>query len=183
MLNWSSIFIPITSIQSLRNKTPQRLTVGSHNWSSIKGITEFILLTIRIPWTAPFLNISRDEKLISWSDSLLHCCTTAVVGIALPKRKITVSPRCGSKSSSVHAKKFQLCPTLCDPIETVALQAPLSLGFSRQEYWSGLLFPPPRDLPNLGIQWTSLVSRALAGGFSDILFNPMNPKIPFLWNQ
>ena len=33
---------------------------------------------------------------------------------------------------------------------TVACQAPLSMGFSRQEYWSGLPFPPPRDLPNPG---------------------------------
>ena len=41
----------------------------------------------------------------------------------------------------------QSCPTLCDP-RTVASQAPLFMGFSRQEYWSGLPCPPPRDLPN-----------------------------------
>ena len=35
---------------------------------------------------------------------------------------------------------------------TVALQNPLSMGFSRQEYWSGLLFPAPEDLPNPGIK-------------------------------
>ena len=35
---------------------------------------------------------------------------------------------------------------------TVALQAPLSMGFSRQEYWSGLPFPSPGDLPNPGIK-------------------------------
>ena len=34
---------------------------------------------------------------------------------------------------------------------TIARQAPLSMGFSRQEYWSGLPFPPPEDLPDLGI--------------------------------
>ena len=45
----------------------------------------------------------------------------------------------------------------------VARQAPLSMGFPRQEYWSGLLFPPPRDLPDPGIEPTSLVSPALAG--------------------
>ena len=39
---------------------------------------------------------------------------------------------------------------------TVAHQAPLSLGFSRQEYWSELPFPPPGDLPNLGIERGSL---------------------------
>ena len=48
---------------------------------------------------------------------------------------------------------------------TVAHQGPLSLVFSRQEYWSGLPFPPPGDLPNLGIE---LVSSALAGKFLTI---------------
>ena len=44
---------------------------------------------------------------------------------------------------------------------TVARQAPLSMGFPRQEYWSGLPFPPPEDLPNTG---TDPVTPALAGG-------------------
>ena len=43
------------------------------------------------------------------------------------------------------------CPTLVTP-GTVALQAPLSMGFSRQEYWSGLPFPSPEDLPDPGIE-------------------------------
>ena len=43
--------------------------------------------------------------------------------------------------------------------------APLSKGFSRKEYWSGLPFPPPGDLPNPGIEPMSLTSPALAGGF------------------
>ena len=45
---------------------------------------------------------------------------------------------------------------------TAARQAPLSMGFSRQEYWSGLSFPSQRDLPNPGIKPPS---PALAGGF------------------
>ena len=48
---------------------------------------------------------------------------------------------------------------------TVACQAPLSMGFSRQEYWSGLSFPPPSDLLYPGIKPASLVSPALAGRF------------------
>ena len=48
---------------------------------------------------------------------------------------------------------------------TVAHQTPLSMGFSRQECWSGLPCPPPRNPPNLGIELASLVSSALAGGF------------------
>ena len=48
---------------------------------------------------------------------------------------------------------------------TVARQAPLSMGFSRQEYWSGLPCPPPGDLPCLGIEPESIMPPALAGGF------------------
>ena len=48
---------------------------------------------------------------------------------------------------------------------TVAHQAPLSMGFPRQEYWSGLPLPPPRDLTDPGVEPASLVSPALAGGF------------------
>ena len=59
---------------------------------------------------------------------------------------------------------------------TVALQAPLSMGFSRQEYWTGLPFPPPGDLSDPGIKVTS---PALAGGFftTETPGNPINTKI------
>ena len=50
--------------------------------------------------------------------------------------------------SSLVAKS---CPTFATPW-TIALQVPLSVGFSRQEYWSGLAFPSPGDLPNLGTE-------------------------------
>ena len=50
-------------------------------------------------------------------------------------------------------------PTLCDTW-TVAHQAPLSMGFSRQEYWSGLPFPFPGDLPDPGIELRSLALQA-----------------------
>ena len=51
---------------------------------------------------------------------------------------------------------------------TVARQAPLSIGFSRPEYWSGLPFLPPEDLPNPGIKPASRVPLALAGRFPSI---------------
>ena len=47
---------------------------------------------------------------------------------------------------------------------TVAHQAPLSMGFSRQEYWNGLPFPLPGDLPNPGIEPSSPVALALPNG-------------------
>ena len=48
---------------------------------------------------------------------------------------------------------------------TTTHQVPLSMEFSRQEYWSSLPFPTPRDLPNPGIEPTSPVSPALVGRF------------------
>ena len=51
---------------------------------------------------------------------------------------------------------------------TVAHQAPLSMGFSRQEFWSGFPCPPPGDLPNPGTEPMSLISPALAGRFFTI---------------
>ena len=45
----------------------------------------------------------------------------------------------------------QSCPTLCNPVDC-SPQAPPSMGFFRQEYWSGLPFPSPGDLPNIGIK-------------------------------
>ena len=48
---------------------------------------------------------------------------------------------------------------------TVACQAPLSMGFSRQGYWSELPFPSPGDLPNPGTESASLMSLALQAGY------------------
>ena len=60
-----------------------------------------------------------------------------------------------------ESKVPQSCLTLCDPMGCTAYQAPLSIGFSRQEYWSGLPLLPPRDLPNPGTESESSVSPVL----------------------
>ena len=75
----------------------------------------------------------------------------------------------------VHNKVIQLCVSVCVcalncdqlfvTLWTKALQAPLSMEFSRQEYWSGLPFPSPGDLPNPEIKPISLEPTALAGEF------------------
>ena len=59
------------------------------------------------------------------------------------------------------AKLLQSCATLW----TVACQAPLTMGFSRQEYWGGLPHPPPGDLPEPGIEFVSFTSPASADRF------------------
>ena len=84
-------------------------------------------------------------------------------------RKWSISPHPLSMHSSDFLSKGEACglshvrPTVTP--QTVAHQALLSMKFSRQEYWSGLPFPPPGDLPHPGMEPTSLVSPVLAGGF------------------
>ena len=57
------------------------------------------------------------------------------------------------------------CVQLIATLWTIVCKAPLSMGFSRQEYWSELPCPPPWDLPDPEIEPVSLTSPALAGGF------------------
>ena len=73
----------------------------------------------------------------------------------------------GSSWPRVHAcllSRFSLIQ-LCVTLRTVAPQAPLSIAFCRQEYWSGFPCPPPGDLPDPWIKPMSVMSPALAGGF------------------
>ena len=62
---------------------------------------------------------------------------------------------------------------------TVACQSPLSMGFSRQEYWSGLPFPSPGDLPEPGIEHASPEASPLAGRF----FTTKPPRKPKCYNN
>ena len=68
------------------------------------------------------------------------------------------------------------CVQLFSALWTVACQAPLSMEFSRQEYWSGLPYPTPGNLPDPGIEPRSLVSPALTGG----LFTTEPPGKPLI---
>ena len=73
-------------------------------------------------------------------------------------------------SHTTYISSFQVCALLNHvrlfaALWTVAYQAHLSMGFSRKEYRNGLPFATPGDLPDLGIEPTSLVSPALQGDF------------------
>ena len=70
-------------------------------------------------------------------------------------------PMCMCMCMQSHFSHVQLFATLW----TVARQAPLSVGSSRQENWSELPCPPPGDIPDPGIEPASLKPPALAGGF------------------
>ena len=58
-----------------------------------------------------------------------------------------------------------ICVCLFETLWTVACQAPLTMGFSRQEYWGGLPHPPPGDLPEPGIEFVPFTSPASADRF------------------
>ena len=62
----------------------------------------------------------------------------------------------------IYEKNWYVCAQSCPTLWTVAHQAPLFMGFLRQEYWTGLPFPTPGNLPNPGIKPASPV---LAGRF------------------
>ena len=86
-------------------------------------------------------------------------------------RACTTQPRLVSAVSILRFVSLCACAQMLSCVQlfvtpwTVAHQAPLSMKFSRQEYWCGLPFPSPGDLPNPGIAPTSLASLALAGRF------------------
>ena len=65
---------------------------------------------------------------------------------------------------------------------TVARQAPLSMGFSRQEYWNRLPFPSPVDLPDPGREPTSLAPPALVGRFFTTK-SSMDDKTSQIWGK
>ena len=65
----------------------------------------------------------------------------------------------------MHAKLLQSCLTLCNPMDCSLPDSSVSMAFSRQEHWGGLLFPPPRDLHNPGSESLSPKPPALVGGF------------------
>ena len=92
---------------------------------------------------------------------LWHCSLPSHLGRGLPGPDPTFPTYWCLRAKLLQSYHIQLFVTLW----TVAHQAPLSMGFSRQEYWSGLLCPPPGDLPDPGIEPTSLTSPALAGRF------------------
>ena len=93
---------------------------------------------------------------------------------------------------SVVCVPAQSCMTLCYPVDCSHPQAPLSMEFSRQEYWSGLPFPTPRYLPDPVVETASLESPALAGGFYIMVLPGKHLVIcrkcyiynlPFIWDN
>ena len=123
-------------------------SVGSHrvgqDWSNLAAA---MIVTTVLNWKQwIFGNPSTESTFSLWLQSVyMHCRVSA-------RHHIWLEP--GSQIPN-HAKvkvKLLSCARLFVTPWTVAYHAPLSMGFSRQEYWSGLPFPSPGDLPDAGIE-------------------------------
>ena len=95
--------------------------------------------------------------------------------------KIWIWTKCAIRTLRAHTCQTLsvcvcVCPMFWDCTDCIAHQAPLSMGFSRQKYWNGLLFPSLGDLPDPGIDSESPVSLALLGGF----FATVPPQKPIM---
>ena len=110
------------------------------------------------PWDSPGKNtrvgchfLLQCMKVKSESEVAQSCPTQRPHGLQptrvlcpwdFPGKSTGVGCHCLLLLKAAAAKSLQSCPTLCDPIDSTQ-QAPPSLGFSRQEHWSGLPFPSP----------------------------------------
>ena len=72
---------------------------------------------------------------------------------------------------------LQACLTLCNPMDCSPPGSSCPWDYPRQEYWSGLPFPAPEDLPNPGIEPASLISPALTGGFLTASATGVSPSV------
>ena len=115
--------------------------------------------------TSNYLITTRCPTLQLNSDTILLDIISSSIGQALTY-----------KCACMHAQLLG-CVWLFATLWTVASQAPLFMGFSRQEYWSGLPFLPPVDLPDLGIETATPVSPVLVGGFFT-LSHLGSPSVP-----
>ena len=109
---------------------------------------------------------SRSLNICLMSEGMVSCSSRSEMAgflFAPVTWSSNISPL--SFSMAVRVLSHFSCVRLFVTPWTVARQAPLSMGFSRQEYWSGLPFPPPGDLPDQGIEPASLKLPALARGF------------------
>ena len=112
------------------------LTKGLHNGSFLCGSISFMVSTFSRPHLPLF---SQNGILANSFLSFQH----------LSSRQFT-PVGCSQQQCIGGGLVTKSCPTIVTPW-TVACRAPLSMGFSRQEYWRGLTFPSPGDLPDPGI--------------------------------
>ena len=113
----------------------------------------------------PWVTIPINSRWHPWGLQQLHrSCSWYISALGRRGTEARITHKGREAHSDVKAS-MNLSVWLSASPWTVAHQAPLSMGFSRQEYWSGLPFPPPGDLPHPGIKLASPEVPALAGKF------------------
>ena len=105
---------------------------------------------LRVPWTARRSNQSILKE-ISPGISLEGLTLCDSVDCSLPGYSVCGIFQARLLESESENEVTQSCPTLCNPMDCSLLRFSVH-GFSRQEYWNGLPFPSPRDIPNPGIE-------------------------------
>ena len=133
------------------------------------------------PWSSQLFGVSAGSGGPPGSPTLFRTTSLSCPPARLTSSQSSLNPQCWLRILRVCV--FQSRPTLCGPMGCVARQVPPSMGFPRQEYWSGLLCLSPGDLPNPGIK---PMSPALAGGFFTTgdtwhLYLIPSPPIPLLF--
>ena len=126
----------------------------------------------RAAWAVTRCSRSTTLSLVRGGDGAPKTSLSVTAKLRVCETRGPSSIKDDSNAVCVRAKSLQLCLTLATPWP-VACQAPLSMGFSRQEYWSGWPPPPPGDLPDPGTGPESLMSPALV---KDPLLPPGTPN-------
>ena len=127
-----------------------------HPWGQAKSSQTFAVEDHTMgDFPAPNTPKWGSTRLVDWPDATLPSIQSS-----------QVQGKHNPENQSLHAllSRFS-CARHFATLWTIAHQAPPSMGFSRQEYWSGLPCPPPGDLPDPGVKPTSLMSPTLAGEF------------------
>ena len=132
-----------------------------------------------------YLGINLPRKVQNYLKTTKHCWKKAALNMFLkilcPRIgrlnvvKVAVLPKLICECNAVRVLSLFSRVWLFGTVGTIARQAPLSMGFSRQEYWRRLSFPLSGDHPNPGIKPVSLMSPALAGRFftTDTTWKPL----------
>ena len=128
------------------------MLVNSIHWKQEKWIIHVLLLQQETGGKEEEFRVMEIKRGECFKKKTVNHCSNAILA---PFFKLMVCLR-------VRAKSLQSCQTPCNPMGCSILTARLLCpwGFSSQECWSGLLCPPPGDLPNPGIRSTSLMSPA-----------------------
>ena len=132
-------------------------------FTNVKEATTMMHATQRCKWV---LFLQKQHHAFQSGSSSALIVIQSLSRVQFFETSWTVADQASLSFLHMCAKLFQSCLTLCRPMDCRFLhQAPLSMGFSRQEYWSELPSPPSGDLPDSRIEPASLMSHELTGWF------------------